>query len=104
MAAATPMDRLGPGSHACVTSPDLREQRDAPAARARGQGIACRTKPLGLDLLGAALPERDAVRGARPSTSDNDGDNGDSSRSDSWDDSRSDSGKPDATLMRTLHV
>ena len=63
MAAATPVDRLAPGDHACLTFSDPEERLDILAAFvAAGQGrnekIICFTDALGVDELRADLLSR----------------------------------------------
>jgi anti-anti-sigma regulatory factor len=75
MATAIPVDRLGPGDHACLTFTDAEERLDILAAFVAGgidQGdrIVCYTDSLGVDelqgeLMNREVPIADPVKGGR---------------------------------------
>ena len=63
MVATTPVDRLAPGDHACLTFSDPEERLDILAAfvatgQSRGDKIICFTDAVGVDELRADLLER----------------------------------------------
>ena len=63
MAKATPVDRLDPGDHACLTYSDPEERLDIPAAFVadgldRGENVACYTNVIRIKDLSDELHQR----------------------------------------------
>jgi len=77
MAATTPVDRLTPGDHACLTFTDPEERLDILAAfvaagNGRGERIICFTDAIGVDGLRAELLNRGLEAGRELTVIDSD--------------------------------
>ncbi|MFI5935930.1 MEDS domain-containing protein [Actinoplanes sp. NPDC051494] len=71
MVAVTPVDRLAPGDHACLTYSDTEERLDilaafVAAARSRGDRVICYTDVADVDDLRAELLGRGGADGSAP--------------------------------------
>jgi hypothetical protein len=71
MVHTTPVDRLTPGDHACLTFSDPEERLDILAAFVaagldRGERVVCYTAAVGVDDLRAELDERGVAGAGRP--------------------------------------